>query len=220
MRSLGPATDRDAGIGAELAEMGPCVLSPTDLALCRTAEDVLDRARLRADRWEEAARGRHDATLARARRAGREEGVAEAAAEIARLGVALRALREGEEARARALALEVVRALFDGLEEEERIAAAARRALAENPRADGARLVVRPQAAEAVAAALAATPGIEVAADAAVAPGEARLDTVLGAIHLSAERQLAVAATLLAPPSADGAPSAADGAPSAPEAGA
>lgn len=199
------ALDPPAEIAADLAALGPCILSASDLALCRDAEDLMRRARDRAERWEEAARGRCDAVHAEARQAGRVEGIESAMAEIARLGRALADLRAAQERDLRALAIAVIRRIFAELPDDERIAAAARRALAENPRIDAGRLAVHPADAGAVAVRLAACGRIEVVAEAALAPGHARLDTALGAIALSAERQLAVAEAMLAPPEALGA---------------
>ena len=204
MRDLlpgGPGGAPEPTLAADLAAMGACVLGPDEIDLCRSAEAALRRARARADRWEAAARARHDAVLGRARRAGREEGLDAAAADLSRLGHGLGALGARVEERARTRALEVVRALFDGLEEEERVAAAARRAAAEHPAIGGGRLAVPPALRNEVAARLAARPGhaaIEVVADPALPRGAARLETPMGAIALSAERQLALAAALLA----------------------
>lgn len=205
MRELLPAAEAGA-LGGDLAEMGTRVLSAAELGLCREAASVLDRARSRATRWEDAARGRYRAVREAARREGRAEGLEGAAADMADLSAGLAALEAELEVRARSRALEIVRALFDGLEEEARIVAAARRAMAENPGIGRGRLLVPPELVEPVEARLAAgadDASIEVAPDPALPRDAARLETPMGAIALDAGRQLALAATLLAPPAGE-----------------
>lgn len=181
-------------IVADLERLGPRVLTHADQERLSDAADILDAARRRAARWEDAARTRFE----RARRDGLEEGRAaakvEAAAERIDLASRIEALRLKQEKALGTLLSDALRRFYGCAPWPDLMRAAVRHASAALPTeprpvlAGAASDLCRLRAAAGTDAPWDAP--LDLVADPAMRPGEVELRSADGIVRLSPDRHL------------------------------